>query len=186
LARTIPRSERGDGAGRRPPHFMDFTQDRIFDSDDAENKVVSRTYRIPRYRVALVREGSVTVARKRIGSPQDVCDLARKVLGDADREYFLVVLLDTKNNVTGVNVVSIGCLNSSLVHPREVFKAAILHNAASIVLCHNHPSGDAIASREDLEITKRLVEAGKIIGIEVLDHVIVGDGYTSLKEKGEI
>ncbi len=94
--------------------------------------------------------------------------------------------LNTKNNITGINVVSIGSLNSSLVHPREVFKAAILGNAAAIILAHNHPSGDPSPSPEDLEITRRLVEAGKILGIEVLDHVIIGDRWESLKERGSV
>jgi DNA repair protein RadC len=111
----------------------------------------------------------------------------QEFLKDADREYFLTLMLSTKNNITGVNVASVGTLNSSLVHPREVFKAAILANAAAVVLVHNHPSGEATASSEDLEITRRLDEAGKILGIEVLDHVIVGDGcWVSLKEKGII
>ena len=107
-------------------------------------------------------------------------------LADADREYFLILTLSTKNSIMGVNVVSIGSLNSSLVHPREVFKLAILSNAAAVILVHNHPSGDPTFSNEDMEITRRLVEASKIIGIEILDHVVVGDGcWVSFKEKGE-
>jgi DNA repair protein RadC len=93
--------------------------------------------------------------------------------------------LCTKNTPTSLNICHIGSLNASLVHPREVFKAAILSNSASIIVGHWHPSGDPAPSKEDVEVTKRLLEVGKIIGIEVLDHIIIGDGrFESLKEKG--
>ncbi|PWA09242.1 DNA repair protein RadC [Pueribacillus theae] len=94
--------------------------------------------------------------------------------------------LNTKNKVVAVHRCHVGSLNSSLVHPREVFKSAILNNSASIIAAHQHPSYDVVASREDIEVSKRLVEAGRILGIELLDHVIVNaDGeYTSMKEKG--
>lgn len=85
------------------------------------------------------------------------------------------MMLDTRNSVIGLNTVTIGILDSSLVHPREVFKPAILSNAASIVLAHNHPSGDPMPSQEDRRATERIVQAGKILGIEVLDHIIIGD-----------
>ncbi len=99
----------------------------------------------------------------------------------------LFVCLDTKNQPTAINICHIGSLNASIVHPRECFKPAILSNAASILVGHNHPSGSSVQSREDVEVTKRLVEAGKIIGIDVLDHIVLGDGdYVSLKEKGYI
>jgi DNA repair protein RadC len=95
--------------------------------------------------------------------------------------------LDTKNQPTAINICHIGSLNASIVHPRECFKPAILSNAASILGGHNHPSGKSAESREDVEVTKRLVEVGKIIGIDVLDHIVLGDGeYVSLKEKGFI
>lgn len=93
--------------------------------------------------------------------------------------------MDTKNQPTFVNVVSIGTLNSSLVHPREVFKVAILGNSVSIIVAYNHPSGDPTPSKEDITITARLKEAGKIIGIDILDHLIIGeDKHISFKEKG--
>ncbi len=99
----------------------------------------------------------------------------------------VVIALDTKAQPNSISTCSMGTLNASLVHPREVFKSAILSNAHSILLAHNHPSGDPTESMEDIKITERLVEAGKIIGISVLDHIIVGDGnYISLKEKGHI
>ena len=92
-----------------------------------------------------------------------------------DREEFLVLCLDAKNNLIGFNQVSVGSLTMSLVHPREVWKAAILANAASIILLHNHPTGDPLPSAEDLQITKRIREIGELFGIRVLDHIIVGD-----------
>ena len=149
-----------------------------------DNPVAQRLYKIPIYKIEMVREGAISVERKRIGSPQDVFNAVHEFLKDADREYFLILTLNTKNNITGVNVVSIGSLSSSLVHPREVFKAAVLSNAAAIILVHNHPSLDPTPSPEDFKITRRLVEAGKILGIEVLDHVIIGDHWVSLKERG--
>ena len=118
-------------------------------------------------------------------SSRDIYVTFRERFEKADREEFLVLLLDGKNKLLGFNLVSIGTLTGSLTHPREVFKAAILGNAASIILLHNHPSGDPIPSAEDMEITKRLREAGEIIGIKVLDHVIIGDSrYISFVEDG--
>ena len=98
----------------------------------------------------------------------------------------MVLMLDTKNRVIGINTVSVGILDSALVHPREVFKPAILCNASSIILAHNHPSGDPSPSFEDQRVTKRIKEAGDLLGIEVLDHVVVGEQgrFCSLKERG--
>ena len=94
-------------------------------------------------------------------------------------------MLNTKNHIVGVMEVTRGTLDSSLVHPREVFRGAILHNAASIILCHNHPSGDSAPSREDMKVTERIKQAGKVLGIDLLDHVIIGNGeYTSIREEG--
>lgn len=136
--------------------------------------------------IQLVKERSLAYGSKQINSPQDAALIAGDFIAGSDREHFVVMCLDTKNNVNALNTVSVGTLNSSLVHPREVFKAAILANSNAIILTHNHPSGDPSPSREDLEVTKRLVEAGKIMGIEVIDHVVVGeDGkYMSFKERG--
>jgi DNA repair protein RadC len=137
--------------------------------------------------VKLVRESSILYDRRRIRSPQDAYELVKKFLEDKDREHFIVVTLDTKNQPVSINVCHIGSLNASLVSPREVMKSAILSSAASIMVAHNHPSGETTASREDVEVTKRLAEAGKLMGIELLDHLIIGDGtYNSLKEKGII
>ena len=137
--------------------------------------------------IQLIKEKSLSYETKRINCPQDAYNIAEGFLSGVDREHFIVMCLDTKNNVTALNTVSIGTLNSSLVHPREVFKAAILANSASVILVHNHPTGDPTPSREDREVTKRLCEAGKIMGIEVLDHIIIGDNrHISLKEQGDM
>jgi DNA repair protein RadC len=120
-----------------------------------------------------------------ISSPSDAAGLMMEEMRHYLREHFCVVLLDTKNKVMGVEEVSVGSLNTSLVHPREVFRPAIRKACASVILIHNHPSGDPTPSREDLEVTRRLAEAGKLMGIEVLDHLVIGDGkFISFREKG--
>lgn len=125
---------------------------------------------------------------KKINSPEKVAEVAINVLGlhEQAEESFYIFTLDTKNRINGIFEVSRGCLNSTIVHPREVFKRALLQNANSIMLVHNHPSGDPTPSREDMEITNRLIEAGNLLGIKVLDHIIIGDNessYISFKEK---
>jgi DNA repair protein RadC len=115
-------------------------------------------------------------------------DVARLLMGEMrylDREHFRVVLLNAKHRVLDVVTVSVGCLDSSLVHPREVFKECLKRNSACVILVHNHPSGDPTPSADDVAITRRLASSGLILGIEVLDHIIVGDNrYSSLKELG--
>ena len=103
------------------------------------------------------------------------------------QEVLKLIMLDTKNNVIGIKDVFKGSLNSSIVHPREIFKEALKKSSASIIICHNHPSGDPTPSKEDINITIRLKECGKIIGIDLLDHLIIGKNkYISLKQKGII
>ena len=119
-----------------------------------------------------------------ISSPADVDRLLRGRIANLDRENFIVLLLNAKNEVIETSTISVGTLSCSLVHPREVFKPAIRASAASIILAHNHPSGKVEPSREDREVTARLAESAEILGIEVLDHVIVGDNYFSMKEHG--
>ncbi|RKN83852.1 RadC family protein [Paenibacillus ginsengarvi] len=120
-----------------------------------------------------------------IRSPHDVSLLVSEELRYLQKEHFVCLFLNTKNHVIGQETLSIGSLNASIVHPREVFLAAIKRSSASIICVHNHPSGDPTPSPEDIEITRRLVEAGQVIGIDVLDHVIVGDTKNvSLKELG--
>ena len=125
--------------------------------------------------------------RPQIKCPQDVANLLMEEMRFLDREHFKVISLGTKNRVEAVDDISVGSLNASLVHPREVFKNAVKRNAAGVILIHNHPSGDPTPSREDLQITKRLVEAGEIMGISVYDHLIFGErNFISLKEQGKI
>lgn len=120
-----------------------------------------------------------------IRGAEDVASLVMAEMRYLDREYFRTVLLNTKNHVLRIDTISIGTLNASMVHPRELFKVAIRNSAAAVILLHNHPSGDPTPSREDIQLTQRLVEAGELLGITVLDHIIIGDGiFISLKAKG--
>lgn len=135
--------------------------------------------------IKMVREGSILYNIRKISSPADAVNLGRHFLEDSDREQLIACCMDIKNQPTSISVVSVGSLNSSIVHPREVFKIAILSNAASIIIFHNHPSGDVTPSSEDINITHRLKEVGKLIGIDLIDHIIIGSegSYCSLKEK---
>ncbi len=120
-----------------------------------------------------------------VKTPDDVASLVRGRLKGKKKEYFLALFLDTRNQLIKVSEISIGSLDSSIVHPREVFKEAISASAASVIFVHNHPSGDPEASEDDIKLTKRLADAGEIMGIDVLDHVIIGDRkYLSLKGRG--
>ncbi len=120
-----------------------------------------------------------------IRTPADAADLIRDQLRFLSKEHFICLFLDTKNGVVGRETLSVGSLNASIVHPREVFRAAIRRGCASILCAHNHPSGDPTPSPEDVRMTERLVEAGRIVGIDVLDHLIIGDQkFVSLKEEG--
>ena len=139
-------------------------------------------------RIVLVKEkvGRYELPRE-TGSPEDAYRAITAITNveEEAQEVLGILILNTKHKIVAVHEISRGTLNASMVHPREVFKPAVLHNAAAIICFHNHPSGDPTPSREDVEITKRLVEAGKIMAIEVLDHLIVGDErYVSLKERG--
>jgi DNA repair protein RadC len=120
-----------------------------------------------------------------IKSPADVSAILMGDMRYLKKEYFKIILLNIKNNIIAVEDISVGSLNSSLVHPREIFRAAIKKSSAAIILVHNHPSGDPTPSNEDVEVTNRIEECGVILGIQVLDHVIIGDGsYYSFKDKG--
>ncbi|MDA8234549.1 MAG: DNA repair protein RadC [Clostridia bacterium] len=124
-------------------------------------------------------------SRPVIKNPGDASRLVMGEMRHLDREHFRVILLNTKNHVLSIEDVSIGSLSTSIVHPREVFKNPIRKSAAALILLHNHPSGDPTPSREDIEVTKRLEEAGRLLGIEILDHLIIGDNrFCSLKEQG--
>jgi len=120
-----------------------------------------------------------------IKEPQSIVKAIRASIKDKAKEHFKLILLNARNKILGISTISIGSLNASIVHPREVFKDAIVHNAYSVVLAHNHPSGDPEPSEDDLKMTRKLVESGKILGIEVLDHLIIGkNAFYSFKEEG--
>lgn len=141
-----------------------------------------------KFSVQLVREkGKRYDMEKIVRSPEDAVDIINEVMDfqNLPNEHFVIFTLSTKNEVIGIHTVHVGSVNASIVHPREVFQRAILNNASSIILFHNHPSGNPSPSQEDIQVTRRLVEGGKMLGIDVLDHLIVGYGkFVSLKEKG--
>lgn len=121
---------------------------------------------------------------RKVTSPQDIADIFIPLLRDETKENFLVVCLNSANKIIRYETISIGNLNSSVVHPREIFKAAIENSSASIILLHNHPSGNPEPSNEDISITRKIVDSGKIMDIPVFDHIIIaGNGYTSFVEK---
>ena len=135
--------------------------------------------------IKMVKESSFLYQTRQILSPNDAYEMIKEKLEGLDREQFIIACLNTKNEPTNITVVSVGTLNKAIIHPREVFKTAILSNAASIMAFHNHPSGETTPSQQDIQLTKRLYEAGELLGIKLLDHLIIGDGsFTSLKEKG--
>jgi DNA repair protein RadC len=146
-------------------------------------------YRVARYRLLLVKDGTVPTSWDRqVRQSKDVAHLMFPLAANLDREHFWCLLLNGKNVLIGVNLVSVGSLTAALVHPREVFKPAILGNAAALLLVHSHPSGDPTPSAEDLALTKRLCEVGDLVGIRVLDHIVLGhDGaFCSLADNGQL
>lgn len=137
-------------------------------------------YKIPQLRLALIRE--TEVAPEKISTPKDI-EIFVEPLKLASEEYFLAFHLDARLHIIGFHEVSHGNLNSSLVHPREVYKAALLSNAYAVILAHNHPAGSLTPSQEDLDVTSQLVSAGKLLGVQVLDHIIVSHkGIASIRE----
>lgn len=137
---------------------------------------------VPLVRLTMVKEKELPYGVKRINEPELVAELAGQILKDADREYLLVISVDARSKPLAVEIVSIGTVNVSLAEPREIFKHSILNNAAGIILVHNHPSGDCEPSREDRRLTKRIEKCGELLGIEMYDHVIIGDGYYSFRK----
>lgn len=131
------------------------------------------------------RISTLKLEKIKISSPNDAAVVMMEEMRYYKKEYFKIILLDTKNNIKKVSEISVGSLNSSIVHPREVFSEAVLNSASSIILVHNHPSGESEPSHEDIVLTNRLDECGKILGVKVLDHIIIGDGvFYSFKEEG--
>ncbi|MFA9422149.1 MAG: DNA repair protein RadC [Sedimentibacter sp.] len=133
------------------------------------------------------RISTLKIEKIKISSPSDAAVVMMEEMRYYKKEYFKIILLDTKNNIKKISEISIGSLNSSIVHPREVFAEAVVNSSSSIILVHNHPSGESEPSHEDIVLTNRLDECGKILGIKVLDHIIIGDGvFFSFKEEGLI
>lgn len=156
-------------------------------------KELEAKYPTKRYLVEerIIREkvkGGMYHIPQAVGSPSDCFDSIMGIINleQETQEVFGIIALNTKNRVIGFDIIHKGTLNASIVHPRDVYKALLLKNAASYICFHNHPSGDPTPSREDRAVTDRLVEAGKIVGIDLLDHIITGDDgkFVSLKEKG--
>lgn len=140
-----------------------------------------------RYSVKAGTTGQPLVTGRTLSTPAASAAALAALLQDEPGEVFAILCLSTKHRVIAYHEVSRGTLDATLVHPREVFKAALLSNAASIILTHNHPSGDPTPSPDDHQLTRRLVDAGRLIGVEVLDHIIVGDGrYFSFREGGHL
>jgi DNA repair protein RadC len=135
------------------------------------------------------RAGSwATSARPTVSTPEDVVALCGLQMRGLDREHFWMLALNTKNRLLRIVEVSVGSLNASIVHPRELFKEAVRLSAASVVVVHNHPSGDPTPSGADLQLTRRLVRAGEVLGIDLVDHVVIGDGgsYASVRDMGAL
>ena len=144
-----------------------------------------RKYGIPRYRVTLVREGRALPATESVQTSEGAAAILLPLFAHLDREQFLICGLDAKHRLIGINVVSTGSLNLTIVHPREVFKPLILMNAGAWICAHNHPSSDITPSPEDRALTKRLREAGELFGITLLDHLILAEErYYSFADQG--
>ena len=142
---------------------------------------------VPKVQISLVKEVYVSSTYYRCSEEIAQSEIAEKELRHSDREKFICIHFNIRNQIISYEVVSVGSLSSSIVHPREVFKAAILANAASVLFMHNHPSGDTEPSLDDMEITNRLCKAASILGINVLDHLIITvNSYLSFKQRGLI
>ena len=142
----------------------------------------NQNYKGIRCRVCLVSENTGDEIIK-INNESAVYELVKDELAGSDREILLSVMLTVKNDLIGVETVSVGSIVSANIAPRDVFKSAILANAVAIIVCHNHPSGELVPSKNDIEITKQLIAAGELLGIKVLDHLIVSNqGYKSLRD----
>jgi len=138
-----------------------------------------------RFRNEIIRDDAPAWVSKRFTTPQQIFEMFIDLQQEA-KEHFIVLHLDGKNRISCFDRVSVGSLNQSIVHPREIFKTACAVSAASLVLIHNHPSGDPAPSGEDITITRRIKEAGDLMGIKLLDHIIIGESYMSFVERGLI
>ena len=165
-----------------------MTIDTLFGTEEVPEKTRSIKFRTirPVFETLTVKENVAGYfnPKARLTSPTQIWELFRW-LGRETKEYMIVLLMDGKNRISAVDICSIGTLNQSLCHPREIFKSALMVSCASIVILHNHPSGCTLPSSEDIQITRRLKEASEIIGIKLLDHLVVSDTeYTSFVERG--
>jgi DNA repair protein RadC len=144
--------------------------------------------RVSIIKAAVIKERTMLFGARQINTPALAAGLARSLFVNADREMLIVAILDIKCNPMSLEIAAIGTVDTCIASPREIFKNAILSNAVHIMIFHNHLSGDCTPSSEDITITKRLIECGDLIGISILDHIIIGDGYSylSLREKGII
>lgn len=145
-------------------------------------------YRIPMIKLSVVRDGSIVSDWRGMTTSSDAATIVRLMLDSNDREEMVALMLDAKHRVVAVHSVAVGSLSMCIIHPREVFKAAIVSNAAALIIAHNHPSGDPTPSREDHELTKRLREAGALLGITILDHIVIGEEcrYYSFADSGTL
>jgi DNA repair protein RadC len=183
--------QKGDPTMKKkcPTRSSPSIQDNLFEvpqQDQPASKFISV------YRVSLVKDKSVSFEKRCLSNSVQARPILRKLIeayGQPDREQFCVLLLNAKNEIIGLNIVSTGCLTSTTVHPREVLKPAIIANSAAMILCHNHPSNDPAPSQEDIAVTKNIVQAAKIMGIQVHEHLIINmddDRYYSFADHGLI
>jgi DNA repair protein RadC len=162
-----------------------FSTDSYITGATAGSAASEKVYQAPIVSVRLVKESTMEM-RLLVRAPSDLArDLAAR-FADCDREHFVCVALDTKNRVIAVDVVTIGSLNAAMISMRESFKTALICGAAAVIFAHNHPSGDPTPSPEDVLVTRQLVDAGRVLDIEVLDHLVIGEfgKFVSLREKG--
>ena len=164
-----------------------MTTEQVLFESPVHSPSQAKTYKIPAVKIQLVKESSYSSdQRPIIRTPDDVAYIMRSITDLLPEEHSFVLVMSTKNKVNAIQEISIGSLNAAIIHPREVFKAAILSNGAAVIIVHNHPSGDPSPSPEDITLTSALQKAGQILDIPVLDHIIMGDNgkYVSLKERG--
>jgi len=161
---------------------IEIDRSRLAESSDS---FLARGRDISIVRIQMVREGRFPGHPGPVRNSFDAAGILRSYLAGADREYFVVLLLDQKHRINGLNLVAVGTLTTAIVHPREVFKPVLLGSAAATILAHNHPSGDPEPSNEDRELTRRLVSAGELLGIDVLDHIVIGEReHVSFADRG--
>lgn len=142
-------------------------------------------YRVPAYKLQLVRDRTVPLHTRVCRNPSTAADLFRAYIGDSDREHMVAIFLDTQNRFIGVHTIAVGTVDYCVVNPREVFKAALLCNATSLLLAHNHPSGEPTPSQDDIRLTRDLKKAAELLDIELMDHIVVGEArYASFLELG--